>query len=127
MPLEKPLTKNRGVRILHDMETGNVEKAILARLDQPESTLMLRVTRNNQILLHNFQAEVAKKCRCALEGCERAFGITLIPNQLLYPKFCDEHRSEFRREFHLQRLGHPSTALRVQETLQQFSSLLPEF
>ena len=93
------------------METGNVEKAILAQLGKPESPLMLRVTRNNQILLHNFQAEVAKKCRCALQGCERAFGITLIPNQVLYPKFCVEHRNEFRREFHLQQLAALSPSI----------------
>ncbi len=88
------------------METGNVENAILAKLEQPESPLMQRVTRNNQILLHNYQAEVIKHCQCVLEGCERTFGIVLIPNQILYPKFCGEHRSEFRREFHLQQ--HPA-------------------
>ncbi len=87
------------------METGNVEKAILAGLDKPESLLLRRVTRNNQILLHNYQAEVIKHCQCQLEGCDRDFAIVLIPNQILYPKFCPDHRSEWRREFHLQRLS----------------------
>jgi hypothetical protein len=86
------------------METGNVEKAILARLNQPDSVLMQRVMRNNQILLHNFKAEVAKDCRCPLQGCERMFGVTLIPNQVLYPRYCEEHRNEFRREFHLEKV-----------------------
>ena len=105
------------------MDTAGNEKAILARLNEPDSPLMQRVTRNNQILLHNYQAEVIKHCRCALEGCVRTFGIVLIPNQILYPKFCQDHRSEFRREFHLtlrQAQGptpHPS---RVQD-----STLLP--
>ncbi len=84
------------------MDTAGNEKAILARLGEPDSPLMLRVTRNNQILLHNYQAEVIKDCRCPLQGCGNVFGIVLIPNQVLYPKFCGEHRSEFRREFHLQ-------------------------
>ena len=84
------------------MDTAGNEKAILARLGDPDSPLLQRVLRNNQILLHNYRAEVAKNCRCLLAGCARAFEITLIPNQVLYPKFCEEHRSEFRREFHLQ-------------------------
>lgn len=98
------------------METGNVEKAILARLNQPDSVLMQRVMRNNQILLHNFKAEVAKDCRCPLQGCDRMFGVTLVPNQVLYPRYCEEHRSEFRREFHLQQLNsgfvEPSPSVR---------------
>ena len=94
-----------------------MEKAILARLEQPESPLMQRVTRNNQILLHNYQVDVLKTFRCPLPGCDRAFGIVLIPNQILYPKFCGEHRSEFRREFHL------STTLKVRENKVQESSL----
>jgi len=87
------------------MDTAGNEKAILARLNEPESPLLQRVLRNNQILLHNYRAEVAKKCRCLLDGCARAFEITLIPNQVLYPKFCEDHRSEFRREFHLQQIA----------------------
>jgi len=83
---------------------GNVEKALLAQMGNPDSPLIKRVTRNNQILLHNYQVEVIKSCRCALSGCENSFAMVLIPNQILYPKFCREHRTEHRREFHLQRL-----------------------
>jgi len=82
---------------------GNIEKAVLAQLGDPNSPLVRRVTRHNQILLHNYQASVMKDCRCPLSGCGRIFGVILIPNQILYPKFCGEHRSEFRREFHLRR------------------------
>jgi hypothetical protein len=100
---------------------GNIEKAILAQLGNPDSPLIRRVTRNNQILLHNYSAEVIKHCRCALDGCNEAFGIVLVPNQVLYPKYCRDHRTEFRREFHLQQraavevVPHPSTALKVQD------------
>jgi hypothetical protein len=86
---------------------GNIERALLAQLRDghtPESSpLVRRVLRNNQILLHNYRAESIKDCRCPLEGCERVFPIILIPNQALYPKYCGEHRSEWRREFHRQR------------------------
>ena len=82
---------------------GNVEKALLAQMGNPDSPLLRRVTRNNQILLHNYQAEVIKHCACALPGCGNTFALVLIPNQILYPKFCREHRTEYRREFHLQR------------------------
>ena len=85
---------------------GNIERALLAQLRRgltaEESPLLRRVLRNNQILLHNYRAEAIKDCRCALEGCDRAFPIVLIPNQALYPKYCKAHRSEFRREFHRQ-------------------------
>ena len=82
---------------------GNVEKALLAQMGNPDSPLIKRVTRNNQILLHNYTVEVIKSCRCALSGCGNSFAMVLIPNQILYPKFCREHRTEYRREFHLQR------------------------
>ena len=84
---------------------ADVEKAVLAALDDPASPLIRRVTRNNRILLHNYSAEAEKDCRCPLPGCGAPFAVTLIPNQILYPKFCEAHRSEFRREFHLARLG----------------------
>ncbi len=33
----------------------------------------------------------------AFEGCSAKFSILLIPRQILYPKFCEKHRSEYRR------------------------------
>lgn len=78
---------------------GDVEKAILADMAKPgTSPLIERVTRNNQIILHNYRKAVDKTCDCQLLGCRQEFPVTLIPNQVLYPKFCEEHRSEFRRE-----------------------------
>lgn len=77
---------------------GDVEKAILAEMAKPGSALIERVTRNNQILLHNYLKSVDKTCDCQLLGCRQEFVITLVPNQVLYPKFCSEHRSEFRRQ-----------------------------
>lgn len=77
---------------------GNVEKAILAEMKKPNSGLIDRVTKLNQIILHNFRSAVEKSCECQLMGCTQTFPVTLIPNQVLYPKYCAGHRSEFRRE-----------------------------
>ena len=87
------------------MDTAsNIERALLGELrkglTEEDSPLLRRVLRNNQILLHNYRAEAIKDCRCPLEGCDRSFSIILIPNQTLYPKYCNAHRSEFRREHH---------------------------
>ena len=82
---------------------GNVEKALLAQIGNSESPLIRRVTRDNQILLHNYRVEIEKICHCPLPGCGSPFSVILIPSQILYPKFCPEHRTEYRREFHFQR------------------------
>jgi hypothetical protein len=82
---------------------SNVERAILNQLSKPESELVKRVTEHNQILLHNYHAETPRECSCGLMGCDQTFQVTLIPNQALYPKFCESHRSEFRRRHFLER------------------------
>jgi len=87
---------------------GNVEKALLAEMEKPRSGLVDRVTRLNRIILHNFGKAVDRSCECMLMGCAQTFCVTLIPNQVLYPKYCPDHRSEFRRQDFLRRLaGQP--------------------
>lgn len=93
---------------------GDVEKAILAEMVKPGSPLIERVTRNNQIILHNFRKAVEKICDCQLLGCRQEFAITLVPNQVLYPKYCTEHRSEFRRGNFLKQFAAPEAAYRIE-------------
>ncbi len=77
---------------------SNVEKAILRDLASGADTALIRrVSRENQIILHNFQRPITKKHSCQLIGCCRPFSIVLIPNQVIYPKYCDQHRTEHRR------------------------------
>ena len=99
----------RGVTFRPMDTVGNVERALLAQLragQTPESSpLLARVLRNNRILLHNYQAPVAKECFCDLEGCAAGFSVVLIPNQALYPRYCREHRTEHRRAIHRERLA----------------------
>lgn len=90
------------------MSTGNVEKAILAEMGKARSGLIDRVTLHNQIFLHNYTQSVRRTCECQLIGCAHTFELTLIPNQVLYPKYCEAHRSEYRRANFMRRFAaHP--------------------
>jgi hypothetical protein len=104
---------------------GNVEKAILAEMEKPESALIERVTRNNQIILHNYRKSSARDCGCQLLGCGQTFALTLIPNQVLYPKYCEDHRSEFRRAHFLRALAAQPEIYRF-ETVRVISAPSPE-
>ena len=95
------------------MSAGNVEKAILAEMGKARSGLIDRVTLHNQIFLHNYTEEVRRACECQLIGCAQSFELTLIPNQVLYPKYCEKHRSEYRRENFLRRIAAQPAVYRV--------------
>ncbi|MDB5049879.1 MAG: hypothetical protein JWO30_2950 [Fibrobacteres bacterium] len=96
------------------MSNGNVEKAILAEMGKPQSGLIDRVTRHNQILPHNYKKAVERSCECQLMGCAHTFSITLVPNQVLYPKYCEAHRSEYRRENFLRQFAGQTAVYRVE-------------
>ncbi len=42
---------------------------------------------------------------CALEGCDHQFEVKIYPRQYVYPKYCPEHRNEYRRIRQLQAIG----------------------
>lgn len=121
MPLDKP----QGGKHTRIMSDGNVEKAILAALGQQGNPLLERVTRNNQILVHNFKHTVARTCECQLMGCTGSFAITLVPNQALYPKYCENHRTEFRRKDFLRRLYEKPGVYRIREFRVALGSAAP--
>lgn len=77
---------------------SGVEKALLQHLEWGGSSLLDRVRISNNILLHNYQVSVNKQLHCPLEGCQNSFEIALIPGQIIYPKFCPEHRTPHRRQ-----------------------------
>lgn len=111
MPLDKP----GGGKHTRYMSDGNVEKAILAALRQPGNPLLERVTLHNQILVHNYKHAVERVCECQLLGCTQSFAITLVPNQALYPKYCEAHRTEFRRKDFLRRFADKPGLYRIRE------------
>jgi len=59
----------------------------------------------NQTYKHSFTEVMEMKMECALEGCEQQFEIKVYPRQYVYPKYCNEHRNEFKRIRHLTRIG----------------------
>ncbi len=77
---------------------SNVEHALLRQLKKGNGALLDRVKTANRIYLHNYQVEVKKRFTCQLEGCSKQYSVKLIPNQVLYPKYCEEHRTIHRRQ-----------------------------
>lgn len=86
-------------------DKGSVEKAILLAVHAGLEThpLLRRVLECNRVIKHNFRYNHCTSVKCALEGCNQHFPITLIPRQLLYPKYCEAHRNEYQRRRHLRK------------------------
>lgn len=42
---------------------------------------------------------------CALEACDNQFEVKVYPRQYIYPKYCPDHRNEYKRVRHLQQIG----------------------
>ena len=42
---------------------------------------------------------------CHLEECDNQFEVKIFPRQYVYPKYCPEHRNEYRRIRHLHAIG----------------------
>lgn len=102
-----------------DNHHSNVERAILLDLarsrDTGEMSLLLqKVVGCNQILLHNYQQGVRRDFECALKGCGKRFELRVIPNQVLYPKYCEAHRTEHRRR-HFLAAGRTAPAHREED------------
>ena len=55
----------------------------------------------NQTLKHSYTECVDMEFICALPGCEQSFKTKIFPKQHTYPKYCEEHRSEYKRELFL--------------------------
>jgi len=41
---------------------------------------------------------------CELEGCDNTFDILLVPRVYDYPRYCEEHRNEYKRNLYIQQL-----------------------
>ena len=51
----------------------------------------------NIVFRHNYTDVLDLKFRCCLEGCDNLFEIKVFPKQFIYPRFCNEHRNDFKR------------------------------
>ena len=52
----------------------------------------------NRIIKHHYIDVVTKIFKCGLRGCKNLYEIKIFPRQEVYPKFCPEHRTEWRRK-----------------------------
>jgi hypothetical protein len=59
----------------------------------------------NQSFRHSFTEVSTMVMDCALDGCENQFEVKIYPRQYIYPKYCPEHRNEYKRIRHLQLIG----------------------
>lgn len=59
--------------------------------------------KNNQIIKHKSCHTFTVNSICALEGCNNHFKINVTPGNFVYPKFCPEHRNEFKRKMFVER------------------------
>ena len=76
---------------------SNIEKPLSDHLRRGSTPLTERIQIHNQFILHNYTVPVEKSCACPHPGCGGIFSITLYPNQIVYPKYCEEHRTAHRR------------------------------
>jgi hypothetical protein len=60
---------------------------------------------NNQNIKHSYKTATVIIGKCQLDGCGKDFEILVIPNIFVYPKYCPEHRNQFKRERFLQLNG----------------------
>jgi len=55
------------------------------------------ITDDNQIFMHDFKESLEIMYKCEFKGCEEQFKIKIIPKIYVYPKYCDNHRSQYKR------------------------------
>ena len=63
-----------------------------------ESDQLKKIQIENRIVKHNYKKAQNELVMCELEGCPNMYEILLIPNQMIYPKYCPIHRSKYRRD-----------------------------
>jgi len=59
----------------------------------------------NQTFKHNYTEVINMVLNCELEGCDHQFEVKIYPRQYIYPKYCPEHRNEYKRIRHLRQIG----------------------
>ena len=55
----------------------------------------------NQTIKHNYTSPICIMMKCKLDGCNKEFEVKILPNVFVYPKFCENHRNSWKREFFL--------------------------
>lgn len=56
---------------------------------------------DNQEIKHPCNTSLSIISKCLLDGCNNEFEIILLPRVYTYPKYCPEHRNEYKRKLFL--------------------------
>ncbi|HAT77035.1 MAG TPA: hypothetical protein DCS19_09370 [Flavobacterium sp.] len=59
---------------------------------------------NNQIIKSKKFDTKRQICKCGLDDCHETFEISITQGEYVYPKFCPDHRNEYKRSLFLKRL-----------------------
>ena len=62
----------------------------------------IRENTSNQNINHKYIETQTIVMKCELEGCNEEFEVKILPNIYVYPKYCKEHRNEYRRKRYLE-------------------------
>ena len=52
----------------------------------------------NFVFKHGFTEVTELELNCQLPGCTAKYLVKIFPKQYIYPKFCIDHRNEYKRE-----------------------------
>jgi hypothetical protein len=52
----------------------------------------------NQNIKHTYVNTQTVEMKCSLDGCKNTYIIQITPHVYVYPKYCEEHRNEYRRK-----------------------------
>lgn len=52
----------------------------------------------NMVFRHNFTEVIESSFLCCLKGCDSTFEIKVFPKQFVYPRFCLDHRNDYKRQ-----------------------------
>jgi hypothetical protein len=63
------------------------------------------VTVKNRTIEHSYTEVVTMTMNCSLEGCNKKYEVKIFPRQNIYPKYCPDHRNEYRRTRLLMQIG----------------------
>ena len=52
---------------------------------------------NNRKFKHIMKDRITMIFNCSLLGCKKEFKVKVFPGVYVYPKYCEEHRNEYKR------------------------------
>lgn len=89
-----------GIHIAKYCEEHREDRYRIRKRATPED-----VNKKNQTIKHEFTEVITQIMQCGLEECNVDFDVKIFPRQYIYPKYCPEHRNEYRRIRHLSLIG----------------------